>query len=853
MPITPTHPEDGGSKTDPAKICAAATEAGIVVHNPPDFYVGSEYLGVCAVSEEHADQSKYGWQVADFLAWKTLFYGVGDKTAQTWLSTIDITKLLLERPDLNIYPYEKIVGENNNDLTIIDTHNCEYDLKKHISDRAKIANERENGLVIMFFAPVTPEQDICIDLECGHKSYLTMERIREIIRDSVKHSELPVMVMTPSPFTGGWMCNPALFGHPASRPTPETKMGMIARSCGTAFANKFIEVCTKRSTPFLTDEQRSELPYEDMMPIRPTELQVTSLHQFHEKIHEVMAHRFAPLSKIHQFNMKYGHDHWLTFAERRNLSVLDFWSRRWDKVEGDETQSDDRFEFLGAAFGGRRDSQIFHLQYLATIELQTCPGDWNRPVSYFTKQLLSNFLQTTDPTEKDLKHVYVCIEYRASSMILAQVLAKGLNLPALKNSRCRFWHDVDKDKTSYKKSQVAFSNLMNLFDPMALTPGERRHEFKSARFWRHVRWLSAAIAIKFENETDADIKHFIAAEVEPLITDIRETQFNILINDPAVERLGHEWLASIGVDTESGSAAILPPALTHQGSLDFTESNPAPEMVISKTSNYEFSDIPSEPIPIGGYVARPLKFTPDNEFSPSHGTVALESIDELIKKTIELEVQGQVENTQVNEAADSKPIMKPVVEPTKKEHVEETPIHHPSSTQTPQASTTALVNSGESYQNLTLAEITQLLTDSSGNDTVRLMRLLERALELAKEQATASAVTMTGTLAVAEPSGTSMGQPQVAVEQTAVEHDRSGPDGTNMTADNPAVALNPTPPQSPSKGGPAENSGIGDNDTEGKSESLTTEEATDAEKAASKPDSKLVDGEEFWDQVGWHS
>lgn len=65
---------------------AAATEASLIIHNQPDFPVNSKVLGICAVPEEHADSSKYGWMVADFLAWKTILYGVGARSSQ--VSTI---------------------------------------------------------------------------------------------------------------------------------------------------------------------------------------------------------------------------------------------------------------------------------------------------------------------------------------------------------------------------------------------------------------------------------------------------------------------------------------------------------------------------------------------------------------------------------------------------------------------------------------------------------------------------------------------------------------------------------------------------------------------------------------------
>ncbi len=37
----------------------------------------------------------------------------------------------------------------------------------------------------------------------------------------------------------------------------------------------------------------------------------------------------------------------------------------------------DGYEFLGEAYGGRTETQIFHLKYLVSLELRTCLGDWD--------------------------------------------------------------------------------------------------------------------------------------------------------------------------------------------------------------------------------------------------------------------------------------------------------------------------------------------------------------------------------------------------------------------------------------------------------------------------------------------
>lgn len=75
-------PPGGSPPISLATLQAALAESSLIIHNPPDIPPTAEVIGVCAVSRDHADQNKYGWMVADFMSWKSLFYGVGTETSQ---------------------------------------------------------------------------------------------------------------------------------------------------------------------------------------------------------------------------------------------------------------------------------------------------------------------------------------------------------------------------------------------------------------------------------------------------------------------------------------------------------------------------------------------------------------------------------------------------------------------------------------------------------------------------------------------------------------------------------------------------------------------------------------------------
>ena len=428
----------------------------------------------------------------------------------------------------------------------------EHELLKNIKIRAFSASKRKTKtLFIAIFAPVTPEQDLVVDFisQDQKKAYLTVDRIRSAIKEVVQDHILTVVLLTISPFTGGWLCRPCFLGKPGYPPSQSIRV--ISRSCGAAFADILIDIFTKRGTPFLTADELSKAEFDDMMPVGPTDKQLGLLYRFQREIHEALEHRLAKLGKKHSFDFTASNDAWDSLSSRKGRPLGDFWAKQWNATPTDEARPVvNRFEFLGEAFGGCKASQIFHLKYLASIELETCPGDWDRNSTGITPTLFQDFLRSLLVTEDQVKRVFDTIEHRASSMIMAHIIARALGLDFPDETKCRFWVDsADRpsDEKLYGKLQTAFAVVHNLFKQVAVLPREKRHDFKVVRFWRAARWLSAAIAAKFMTGLDADINDFIQTKVVPLVLEIRKTQINLLVEDPTVKCLGREWIESLNL------------------------------------------------------------------------------------------------------------------------------------------------------------------------------------------------------------------------------------------------------------------------------------------------------------------
>lgn len=417
---------------------------------------------------------------------------------------------------------------------------------------------RGTVLALIIFTPVTPDQDICIDFD-GKRIFMPADDLYRTINEAVGNVQLPIVLLTPSPFTGGWLCRSM---NPVRWPSSDQMMRIIGKSAGGAFANRFIRSFTERNCPLMTDYQRAGITYDDPMPLGPTTLQTNSLHHFQRQIHESLENRLSVLGRDHAFILRpesardpsVFSDTWADYGPRLGLS-FERWAERWGSTRP-AINHPPRFEFLGEAFGGTRESQLFHLKHLIDTELQTNRGDWGRQVGGCTGELYASFSQWPMPTEDDAKRVFDALEFRASSAVVAQMVVKAFGLPVPDGFRCRYWHDKMEGVADeyYRKLQYAFGEAHGLFDQAAVLPSENQHEFKNVRFLRAARWLSAAVALRFENGSREEIIEFVSRDVARFVTKIQDTQKTLLLEDKEVTRAGLDWISALGMGREAPAA-----------------------------------------------------------------------------------------------------------------------------------------------------------------------------------------------------------------------------------------------------------------------------------------------------------
>ncbi len=413
-----------------------------------------------------------------------------------------------------------------------------------VQTRAQIAQQRKATVFIMVFGPVSATQDLCIGMDGAQPIILNMDKVREAIHRAAGEKSVPrAIIMSSSALTAGWTCRPLLSGTTRMDRNP-VLMQMLVHSCGSAFGSSITEEFTKILTPYLSTQGRGKFRYSDLMPLRPSALQIDNYHRFYTKISETLKHRFCILATEHEFNFHDPQsDAWGVLG--RGIRPLSYWAGQW---HANQTLGSNGFDFLGDSYGGQIITQVHHLKYLVDFELRTCAGDWENQSTGVTRKMFEHFssLPASLISKEHCVQILNALEYRASCMALAEITAKVFNLAKPNGKTCRFWKDESADNDPlYRKRQKAFAILHSYFCPMTLPPGEYHNDAGAVRFSRPSRWLAASIAFSLASHADQDMETFIKTCIGPFFLGIRKQQFDLLKEDKTIKRYGITWLKSI--------------------------------------------------------------------------------------------------------------------------------------------------------------------------------------------------------------------------------------------------------------------------------------------------------------------
>jgi hypothetical protein len=493
---------------------------------------------------------------------------------QTWAAAFNVPDFL----DKNSVLDKQHIGETNDIISLKpNTKDLSTSIKRVLATGVNRALVSSGVLVLMVFAPVTPDHDISLDFQ-DEKSYLTTEHLREMIEHVTSDEPLQVILMTPSAFTGGWCCRPAFLNGPPS--DADKIMCLLAKSCGGALADSFINLFLECDNPLMTKEQREKIVYRDPMPLHPTGLQTDTRNQLHRQVHQSLEHRLSPLAGEHGIILgpdglnppSTFRDAWTDYGTRTR--ALSRWVEALRALRLDTEPSG--FDFLGKAFGGTMETQLFHLAYLVNIEMSTSVEDWNKLANKSTLDLYRSFLAEEQPSEEKAKRVYDMIEHRASTMALAHMIAKAFGLAFPAGVKARFWKDVSNEDPDARMRSTLFGEMINIFEDVAVVPGQTRHDYKDAKFVRPSRWLAAAIAPYLRGCRPAEAQDFVEKRVKPFIEKIRKTQKQLLTEDRLVIQSHNAWVSALGLDKDEKRPTSAPPIIRPAGRVPSVVITPAP-------------------------------------------------------------------------------------------------------------------------------------------------------------------------------------------------------------------------------------------------------------------------------------
>ncbi|EOO01690.1 putative serologically defined colon cancer antigen 1 protein [Phaeoacremonium minimum UCRPA7] len=371
---TATQSIEVGFDGESLNFKSATADISFTIHSMPDIPANAQIIGICALNKEDALPENHGWIVSDLLAFKQLMFKEGNKDAQIWMSTADLATAIRDTEDKHAH-VESIDSSSEPDMNQIkgkdisaatsglpfkvfpSMSKLHLGFIKEVRERAKLAQKNKTALVIFGMGLSNATQDLIIG---SSSEIVTKDRLSR-----ATGNEVPLILVTPAAFSGGWQINTEL-GEKHDSVSNAIRKNLIASWCKTTF------------TPKITSNEFAS-----------------------GDLGQGGVEKGSAQPLTHIFNFDPSCDEWEKLWASRVGAPLTYWQRKWNKFPAVEfLRRSDGYGFLGSAFGGTQSSQLAHVRFLVAHELRTCIGDWDKAFSTSTKEFLQDFIDTEDVTEK---------------------------------------------------------------------------------------------------------------------------------------------------------------------------------------------------------------------------------------------------------------------------------------------------------------------------------------------------------------------------------------------------------------------------------------------------------------------
>ncbi|KAI1104562.1 hypothetical protein F4804DRAFT_341762 [Jackrogersella minutella] len=534
-------------------VAGGVRNASFVTHTIPDISGESSIVGLCTVPHRRAGMDDLGWHIADFLAFKALFRGETHHKGQFWLAQCDVPNIAtancVHGSDCRDVSgvrfaslYKNQLGVSNHRTDHIDFHASPQMLMsefiKILSHTSELARTHGKPLIILVCGPASVEQDIFFG-ETGGSTHLKSDSLRRVLGEDIQ-----VTVITPALFSAGWQVNPS-FCRPTAGSLRADRTEFLAKQFGGVFAKEHVGRFLESTCPFVDYDQLSEGDKVWLGPPMLSASQKQLQGDLKVKIHSTLAGRFSGRHGDHSFDFEVENDDWEKLVGPRQHKPLSHYRKKWEELPvGTRAASDEqKFDFLGNAFGGNCSSQLNHLRHLANDSLSSWPGIWGLPIGRQSKTAFAMLFKDPNIDSSGCHELFNILEHRATMAVLADMTVTYLDLPMPSNQRCRDWNDRGFNFRDYASQHAEITKCI---PSVHLPPGINENRLRLVQNCLDVPISYLAVALHHYAERGGDLKPMIKRTCD-FLKGIKSHQDSLLRKDPEVKQMCLSWLTSISM------------------------------------------------------------------------------------------------------------------------------------------------------------------------------------------------------------------------------------------------------------------------------------------------------------------
>lgn len=498
----------------PLTIASHVLDATFVTNNPPDVERNAAVVALCPIPCDRQGMNDLGWHIRDFLAFKTLIASYVNPRTQTWFAQTDIEAA--RKTDTQGYAHgsdrrdvSRAAGggkAGGDDVPIIVEPSAKKLVVKFIAEitnKARIAKEEKDPLVIIICGLTTLEQDVFFDGD-DYTDGITSEQIRAAIADD----SLRVTLVTPSLTSAGWQINPSLNHRPVVQADVKP-MDFMARQCGALFASSIVEHFLSWDSPVMDhsaidQEVKSQESYPG--PAKLTEKQVSIRAAFCNKIHSLLAARLSSCYQDHSFSFDSKSDDWEKLVGPRKGRKLESLATKWQQLDqlSPAATTTPPLSFLGGAFGGNKMAQINHIKHLIKESFNSWNGYYITSFGKGVRREMDTFLENMDKQEElDCHAMFNILEHRLTLMVLGDLVVKTMNIQPVWNARCRDFNEAKLDKLVNDEERrvlsETFGDIHRNIPKINMPPGRNANNQSKLQILvsRVSQYLAAALTIRY--------------------------------------------------------------------------------------------------------------------------------------------------------------------------------------------------------------------------------------------------------------------------------------------------------------------------------------------------------------------